>query len=174
MTKDIANELRTWGAPVFDELGLSIYDIEMTSGRLVVMVDKDGGVDLDEIARCTRGLSAVLDEHDPIEGRYTLEVSSPGLERRLRTVQHRRAAVGETVKCKARAADGHVYRVEGVLDRVDDTDMVVRTADGPVVVPHDEVTSARTVFVWPATDAPKRKKGRSGPDRSPQVRNPTS
>lgn len=172
MSNDIASKVRDWGAPVFAELGLDVYDIEMTSGRLAVMVSKPGGIDLDEIARCTRALSAILDEHDPIAGRYTLEVSSPGLERRLRTVQHRRDAIGETIKCKARAADGRVYRVEGRLDRADEAEMVVVTADGPVVVPHDEVTSARTVFVWPADDTSKKR--RSGPARSPQVRNPTS
>lgn len=172
MAIDIAQQLATWGAPVFEELGLSIYDIEMTSGRLVVSVDKDGGVDLDDIARCTRGLSAILDEHDPIDGRYTLEVSSPGLERRLRTVQHRRGAIGETVKCKARGADGTVYRAEGVLERVDDDAMVIATGDGEVVVPHEEATSVRTVFVWPPKT--ERAAKRSGSDRSPQVRNPTS
>lgn len=178
MTKDIATRLHAWGAPIFDEVGVSVYDIEMNSGRLLVMIDKPGGVDLDDIARCTRGLSALLDERDPIDGRYTLEVSSPGLERRLRTVEHRRAAVGETVKCKARDADGRVYRVEGRLDRVDDTDMVVESSEGPVVVPHDQVTSARTVFVWPGEQKSEKrrtkKKRRAKSDRPPQVRNPTS
>lgn len=159
-TQSIAANLSRWGAPVFDELGLSVYDIEISSGRLLVMVDKEGGVGLDEVARCTRELSPILDEHDPIAGRYTLEVSSPGLERRLRTVEHRRAAVGETVKCKFRDTDGATRRVEGVLSNVDDATMTVDTADGAVAVPHDAVTSARTVFVWPTHDTPKSGRGR--------------
>lgn len=171
MSKDIVTNLAIWGAPVFEDLGLSVYDVEMTSGRLLVAVDKPGGVDLDDIARCTRALSAVLDEQDPIEGRYTLEVSSPGLERRLRTPEHRRGAVGETVKCKARAGDGSTYRVTGRLDRVDDHVMVIDTAEGLVEVPHDQATSVRTVFVWPPER--DRKGARAGSDRSPQVRNPT-
>lgn len=149
MTQDIAQNLAEWGAGVFAELGLSLYDVEVASGRLVVMVDKPGGVSLEEIARCTRGLSPILDERDPIAGRYTLEVSSPGLERRLRTIAHRRAAIGEVVKCKARSADGTTYRAEGELVAVDEAAMVLATGDGDVRVPHDEVTSARTVFVWP-------------------------
>jgi len=160
-TQQLAQKVTAWGAPVFEELGLSVYDVELSSGRLLVMVDKPGGVGLDEIARCTRGLSPILDEHDPIAGRYTLEVSSPGLERRLRTVDHRRAAIGETVKCKFRDVDGAAHRVEGVLRDVDDAEMVVETDDGPVRIAHGGVTSVRTVFVWPE---PKTAKGRKSAD----------
>lgn len=152
----LAENLAVWGAPVFEELGLDLYDVELASGRLLVTVDKPGGVGLDEIARCTRALSPILDDHDPIAGHYTLEVSSPGLERRLRTIAHRRAAVGETVKCKFRDADGSAHRVEGVLGDVDDDAFVVQSDDGPVRVDHDAVTSVRTVFVWPA---PRTAKG---------------
>ena len=155
-TGDFATKLADWGAPLLSELGLSIYDIELVSGRLVVMVDKPGGVGLDEIARCTRGLSAILDEKDPIAGHYTLEVSSPGLERRLRTIDHRRSAIGETVKCKARDHEGVVTRLEGVLASVDDTASVITTASGDTTVPHDEVTSMRTVFAWPQPKSTKR------------------
>lgn len=163
MSATIADDLATWGADVFDELGLSVYDIEVTSGRLVVMVDRPGGVGLDDIARCTRALSGILDERDPIAGRYTLEVSSPGLERKLRTVEHRRGAIGETVKCKTRDAEGVTHRFEGVLSDVDDAAMVIETTDGLVSVPHDEVTSARTVFVWPEPRQPAgRRSGASG------------
>ncbi len=154
----LAEDVAAWGAPVFEELGLSVYDVELSSGRLLVMVDKQGGVALDEIARCTRGLSPILDAHDPIPGRYTLEVSSPGIERRLRTVAHRRAAVGETVKCKFRDRDGAARRVEGMLGDVDDTRVVVETDDGPVTIRHDEVTSLRTVFVWPEPSTTKGKR----------------
>lgn len=152
MAQDIAQNVALWGAPVFEEAGMSLYDVEMSSGRLVVMVDREGGVGLDEIARCTRALSAILDERDPIAGRYTLEVSSPGLERKLRTVSHRRGAIGEVVKCKSRDAHGTVHRIEGVLTDVDDDQMRIETSEGGVDVPHDQVLSARTVFVWPQSD----------------------
>lgn len=155
MTENIAEQLGRWGAPIFEELDLVLYDVEVASSRVLVMVDRPGGVGLDVIARCTRALSAVLDEHDPIAGRYTLEVSSPGLERRLRTVEHRRGAIGETVKCKARDPRGVTWRARGVLVDVDDRAMTIETDDGPVTVPHDEVTSARTVFVWPVPSKPK-------------------
>lgn len=152
MANDLAENLARWGAPVFDELGLSVYDIEVTSGRILIAVDHPDGVSLDVIARCTRGLSPVLDEHDPMAGRYTLEVSSPGLERKLRTVAHRRAAIGETVKVKSRDSEGTTHRFDGVITEVDDGVMHLDTATGQVEIPHDEITSARTVFVWPAND----------------------
>lgn len=168
MTEDIVKKISEWGTPVFEELGLTVYDIELAGGKLLVSVDREGGVGLDEVARCTRGLSAILDERDPIPGRYTLEVSSPGLERRLRTVAHRRAAVGEKVKCKSRDADGVVRRTEGLLCEADDEVIVIDAASGPVRIPHDEVISAKTVFVWPAAGKPERAKAEDKKRRAKQ------
>ena len=74
--------VRTLVEPLVAELDLDLYDLEHTGGVLRVLVDQPGGVDIDAIAALTRAISRALDEHDPIPGEYTLEVSSPGLERR--------------------------------------------------------------------------------------------
>ena len=71
-------------APILADLGLELYDLEHAGGILKVVIDRDGGVDLEEIALATRLISRELDHSDPIPGRYTLEVGSPGLERPLR------------------------------------------------------------------------------------------
>ena len=68
-------------SPVVDATGLELVDVELRSGVLTVTVDRPGGVDLEGLTEVNRVVSAVLDERDPIPGRYTLEVSSPGVER---------------------------------------------------------------------------------------------
>src|SRR5512139_844724 len=74
--------------PVVAAQGLELFDLEQAGPVLRVTVDRPGGVDMEAIASTTRALSRALDEHDPIAGHYTLEVSSPGLERPLRTPAH--------------------------------------------------------------------------------------
>ncbi len=83
-TTDLAGAL----SPVLEARGLDLVDVEVHGAQLTVFVDREGGVGLDELGEATRDVSAALDELDPMPGRYTLSVSSPGLERRLRTPAH--------------------------------------------------------------------------------------
>jgi ribosome maturation factor RimP len=144
-------------APAVYELGLDLYDVELTgSGRarvLRVLVDRDGGIDLDAIADATQAISPILDAPPldaVIAGPYALEVSSPGLERPLRTPAHYVRAVGETISVKTRAGDDHgARRVRGLLATADDTgfDLTLDTGTTERVL-YGDVTQARTVFEW--------------------------
>ena len=71
-------------APLVEAAGLELYDAEVGRGLVRVTVTRPGGVDIDTLTALNSTLSAWLDEHDPMPGHYTLEVSSPGLERPLR------------------------------------------------------------------------------------------
>src|SRR3546814_15533308 len=102
-------------APLVEAAGLDLYDLELAGGVLRVLVDREGGADIDAISKLTRATSRALDEHDPIAGSYTLEVSTPGLERQLRTPQHYAGAVGTTVKGERKS----VVQGKGVSVRVD-------------------------------------------------------
>src|ERR1700677_1748374 len=95
-TNDLANTL----SPLLESRGLDLIDVELHGAELTVFVDRQGGVDLDTLGEATRAVSAALDEIDPLPGRYTLAVSSPGLERRLRTPAHFVRAVGEAVTAR--------------------------------------------------------------------------
>ena len=64
--------------PLLEEAGLELYDLELAGGVLRVLVDREGGPDIDAISQVARAISRTLDEHDPIDGHYTLEVSTPG------------------------------------------------------------------------------------------------
>ena len=116
-TADLADAL----APVLEARGLDLVDVEVHGAQLTVFVDREGGVGLDELGDATRDVSAALDEIDPMPGRYTLSVSSPGLERRLRTPAHFARAVGETVTVRADAGTAEVRRITGTLEAADET-----------------------------------------------------
>jgi len=81
----VADRVRRIVEPLLAEQGLECFDVEFGGGRLVVMADRPGGVDLDALTEATHRISAALDREDPVPGHYLLEVSSPGLERRLRS-----------------------------------------------------------------------------------------
>ena len=149
--------------PVLASLGFELFDLELTgsgSARILrVVVDRDGGVDLDAITAATEAISPLLDhEADPsLRGPYALEVSSPGLERGLRRPEHYRRALGTTVSIKTRDVDGGARRIRGVLVAADDEHVTVESEGVPERVAYADVTQARTVFEW--GPAPKPTKG---------------
>jgi len=105
--------------PMLAASDLELVDLELRSGVLLVTVDRPGGVNLEALTDANRTVSSVLDELDPIPGRYTLEVSSPGVERTLRTPAHFAKAVGETVTVKTRPQVPGDRRLRGRLVAAD-------------------------------------------------------
>jgi len=166
---EVTEEVRTLCEPVVDELGVELYDVERAGGILRVTIDRPGGVSLDQVAEATRRISRLLDEHDPVPGRYTLEVTSPGLERTLRTPDHFRRAVGMDVSLRVRTAEGGAERLRGVIVSADDDTVTVAPGDGgpEVRVGFADVDRARTVFEWGGAAPPGRKTtGRKSPKGS--------
>jgi len=146
-TTDLADAL----APVVEARGLDLVDVEMHGAELTVFVDREGGVGLDELGEATRDVSAALDAIDPMPGRYTLSVSSPGLERRLRIPAHFARALGETVTMRIDAGTPDVRRITGRLESADDTGCTLTGPEvpgGEVRVAYDQIERARTVFEW--------------------------
>ena len=147
MTDELVAILR----PVVNAADLELVDVEMRSGVLLVTVDRPGGVDLEALTEANRAVSGVLDELDPIPGRYSLEVSSPGVERTLRTPDHFSGAVGETVSVKTRPQVPGDRRLRGRLVAAgpDGFDLDVEgEPDGPRHLAYADIDRARTVFVW--------------------------
>ena len=147
------DEVRDLAEAVARRRGLQLWDVELTGGagrRVVrVFVDDEGGVDLDTVADVSEEISRGLDLRDPIPGRYTLEVSSPGLERTLRSPEHFVACVGRQVVVKtAERLVGDSHRIEAVISGADEHEVRLDAAGKEVVVPYDAIKSARTVFEW--------------------------
>ncbi len=144
--------------PLVADLGATVYDVEHAGGTLRILLQRAEGLDMSVITTATRAISAALDAADPLPGSYTLVVSSPGLERPLRTVEHYRGAVGEQVRLKLRAGVEGDRRVDGELVAVSDSDVTVRTDDGDRTVSVADVERARTHLEW----APPPKPGAPG------------
>jgi ribosome maturation factor RimP len=145
MAMDFDTPLRSLLSP----LGLTLYDVELEKGSLNVVVNKEGGVDLESLTKANRTISEWLDANDPIPGRYTLDVSSPGLERRLRTKEHFVSAIGEVVTLRELRDTEPTRRLEGTLLSVDGSTLELNDqTQGRVVVYLSKVERARTVFAW--------------------------
>lgn len=150
--------------PIASDLGLDLYDIERRSNVVRITIDtppgSEGGISLDALSLATRLMSRELDHEDPISGAYTLEVTSPGLERPLRTPAHFQREVGKdiTVRLAGHAvADGEARRIDGKLIAADDTTATVLTESGDErTIEIGAVDKARTVFEW----GPKPKPGK--------------
>lgn len=161
--------------PIIGDLHLDLYDLEQRGGVLRVTIDtpagSEAGVDLDTLALATRLVSRELDHADPIPGRYTLEVTSPGLERALRTPAHFQREVGKDITVRLRATESEDRRVAGRLVAADAETATVRVTDPSTgdetdrEIPYDRIDRARTVFEWGPSPKPGGPRA-GGPKRS--------
>src|SRR5918999_6452317 len=134
------DEVRELAEAVARRRSLRLWDVSIDGGPgrsiVKVYVDGDDGVDLDTVAEVSEELSRGLDLRDPLPGRYTLEVSSPGLERSLRSPEHFELSVGRDVVVKTTeplVPEGH--RIEGVISGASATDTTIRTPAGDIRIP---------------------------------------
>lgn len=164
----VADRVLDLVAPVVESLDLELVDVEHSGSTLRVTVDAESGLDAGRLSKVSRALSRTLDEHDPIPGAYNLEVSSPGLERRLRTPEHYRRSLGDVITVKTLPETELPRRLQGVLQSASEDEFVilVEGRSEPTTIDYDEVQKARTVFDW----GPKPKPGK-GPSPSNHRRN---
>ena len=143
--RSVTDRVRALVAPALSAQGIEVLEVDQQGALLRVTVDRDGGVDLDTLSAATEIVSRVLDEEDPVPGRYTLEVSSPGIERPLRTPEHFRRHVGALVSVRTAAGVEGERRLQGVLESADESGVVV----GGRALSYADIDRARTVFEWP-------------------------
>jgi ribosome maturation factor RimP len=144
-------DLETPVRSLLSPLGIDLYDLELSNGTLNIVVTKEGGINLDEVTKANRTISEWLDANDPIAGRYTLDVSSPGLERKLRTPRHFQSTVGEVVTLRERRDGQPTRRLEGTVLGATETEITLKDKEaGEVTVPLSNIERARTVFAWGA------------------------
>ena len=120
--------------PIAEELGLELWDIrfvkEGTDWFLRIFIDKEGGVGITDCENMSRAIDKPLDDADPIEQSYCLEVSSPGIERDLSRESHFEACKGKKIKVKLiRAVDG-IREFSGILEDYEGMKIVLRLEDG--------------------------------------------
>jgi len=108
-----------------------------------VYITKSGGVDLDLCASISSDLSPLLDINPPVSGKYFLEVSSPGIERKLRQPNHFKSAIGERVKFKY---DGK--KIKGTVTKTDENGFFVNVNGKELFFNYNDISKAKTYFEW--------------------------
>jgi ribosome maturation factor RimP len=155
VTDQHGNErVRAVVGPPLSEKGFEVVDVERQGPVLRITVDRPGGIDMEAVTEATRLVNDLLDRHDLVGDKTTLEVSSPGIERPLRTPEHFKRFVGSEVAVKAKPGTEGDRRLAGVLEVADDDGVVVAGRR----LAYDDIEKARTVFVWPPPGRPAGKK----------------
>lgn len=141
-------------APVVEASGLELVEVTFRreAGRKVlrVVVDREGGVDIDTISATAEQVSRRLDLEGFAPGPYALEVSSPGIERPLRRPVDFRRRVGDRVKVRTVSPVDGARNHAGALVSADEEAIVIATDGGELRVPYEQIASARTVADWDA------------------------
>ncbi len=140
--------LETQIAKIIEANGADLYDIEIVTEFdetiFRVLITKAGGVSLDLCTAISHELSPFLDVHPPMSQRYRLEISSPGIERKLTKLVHFKNAVGEKVKLKVTGGD----KLKGVLKSADNDGIVIETKQGDESFEYGAIKTAKTYFDW--------------------------
>jgi ribosome maturation factor RimP len=135
-------------SPVLANLGYDLVELSLvvSHGRrtLRVFIDKPGGVNLEDCAMASKAAGPLLDERAVLLGRYFLEVSSPGAERKLRNREDFRHFVGRKALVRLREARDGVRKIEGIIASFDDDMLKLKPEDGEeIAVPFEAISSAR-------------------------------
>jgi len=140
--------LETQIAKIIEANGAALYDTEVVTEFdetiFRVLVTKVGGVSLDLCATISHELSPFLDVHPPMSERYRLEISSPGIERKLTKPVHFKNAIGEKVKLKITGED----KLKGVLKSADNDGIVIEAKQGEESFSYGQLGTAKTYFDW--------------------------
>lgn len=135
--------------PIVASLGCELWGLEyLTQGRyttLRIFIDAPAGVSLEDCEKVSRQVSSVMDVEDPIDGEYTLEVSSPGMDRPLYNVAHYARYVGETVNVRLRMARDGRRRFKGKIVKVENEDVLIEVEGKEILMPVDAIDKANIV-----------------------------
>ena len=133
--------------PTVEALGFELWGLEyLSQGRhstLRLYIDSENGVNVDDCAEVSRHIGGVLDVEDPISGEYTLEVSSPGVDRLLFRLDHYPLYVGEWIELRLRTPFEGRRKFKGTLKGIEGEDVVVQIDDHEFLLPFDSVDRAQ-------------------------------
>ncbi len=150
MKKGIKETVREAIEPTVRELGYEIWDVTYSKigadYHLEITIDRAEGINIEDCEKVHRAIDPILDEVDPIEGFYYLDVSSPGLERELRTDEHITASIGQRVEAKLFAPKDGRKSVVGTLTSYEDGTVTVTEGDTPVALQKSEIARFTTLF----------------------------
>ena len=150
MKKSIRDTVRDAIEGVVKELGYSIWDITYSKigadYHLEITIDNETGINIEDCEKVHRAIDPILDECDPIEGFYYLEVSSPGIERELRTDEHIERCFGQRVEAKLFAPMNGRKSIIGILGKLSCGVLTINTPEGDVSLSRSDISKLTTVY----------------------------
>ena len=153
-TKGVANLVRGLAENVADELGYYIWDVEFVKEGarriLRITIDNEDGITIEDCEKFHRAIDPVLDEEDPIEEAYYLEVSSPGIERELKTEMHISACEGWLVEVKLYAPINGSKVFKGILCECPEGKIIIRCGENEIEFESASVAKINTVYEFGA------------------------
>lgn len=145
--QNVAEAVAALVGPTVSELGYRLWDVEYgkegADYHLTVTIDSEHGITIDDCERVHRAIDPILDLADPIADAYYLNVSSPGVERVLRTQEHFRLSIGARVELRFFTAQGGRKAVRGTLTAADTEGL---TLDGSETFPLSAISKVQTVY----------------------------
>ena len=136
------------GDRVAAETGVFVVDVSYENDVLCYYIDTEGGVDIDTCEKFSRAVEEALDAEDPIEGAYSLDVSSPGVDRKLKTEREFNYYIGREVEVKLYAPSDGRKEFDGLLKSFADGTAVTETGDGDIEVPLSSAAYIRLKFTF--------------------------
>ena len=150
MKKSIRETVREGIESTVTDLGYRIWDITYNKigadYHLEITIDSDNGIEISDCEKVHRAIDPILDEIDPIEGFYYLDVSSPGVERDLRTDEHINLSIGEKVEIKLFAPKDGIKSVVGTLDSYHGETVKVTAEDVEYSFAKSEISKIKTIY----------------------------
>ncbi len=147
----IAERVETLVTPCITELGYRIWDVEYVKEGaewyLRITLDSDKGIDIDDCEKVSRAINPIIDEADPIEDFYYLEVSSPGIERVLRKPEHFLSSIGSDIEIRLFAPDENKKKAyTGILKAYNEESITIGISEDEMRIPMNKVSKVQTVF----------------------------
>ncbi len=146
----VASHVETIVRPVVESLGYDLWDVEFVKlgadWNLTIVIDNEAGITIDDCEIVHRAVDPVLDEHDPIETPYILNVSSTGIERELKRDAHILASLGERCEAKLFAPLNGKKSYKGILASYEDGVVTLETEDGVLALPRTSISKLKTVY----------------------------
>ncbi|WP_419419589.1 ribosome maturation factor RimP [Legionella sp. D16C41] len=145
----IRKDIQALIEPVVEQLGYILWGCEyLSQGKyslLRIYIDKENGVNIDDCERVSKQVSALLDVEDPIQGHYSLEISSPGIPRPLFDREHYQLYLGQGVKLKLHKPIKGTRNIKGIIQSVSDDSFTLRVDDEQYEVQFSQIVKANLI-----------------------------
>ncbi len=164
----IEEQVRDLISPLLKDLSIGLWDVECKGSILRILVDTAQGVDMETLSFISRILSSELDKFEPVSNSYTLEVSSPGLDRTLRHFEHYQSSLGSEISVKLNSPVKGGGKITGTLKAVSENSIEVQSpnqsppiesdlpAEETIKIPFTDIKKAQILFKWDEKNAKKK------------------